>query len=68
MRRGAGLAPSRVLVFAIETGLLVCTDANAPFIAADQRAGSRAEMRAAGAAWQMNFHGPTVQSFTKPTA
>lgn len=48
--------------------ILVCIGSDDPFISAADRAGFEAEMRAAGADWQLQILGNTVHSFTNPAA
>jgi len=48
--------------------VVVCTCADDPCIAANQRAQFEAEMRDVGADWQMNVYGRTVHSFTNQEA
>jgi len=53
---------------AIKAKILVCIGADDPFIPAEQQSAFAAEMRAAGADWQMHLYGGTVHSFTNPEA
>ena len=52
----------------IKGRILVCIGGDDPFIPAEQRAGFEAEMRGAGADWDMEVYGGTVHSFTSPDA
>jgi dienelactone hydrolase len=53
---------------AIKARILVCIGADDPMIPPEQRAAFEAEMRDAGADWQMHLYGNTVHSFTNPDA
>ena len=53
---------------AIKAHILVCIGADDPMIPPEQRAAFEAEMRDAGADWQMHLYGGTVHSFTNPEA
>ena len=53
---------------AIRASVLVCIGADDPMILPEQRAAFEAEMRDAGADWQMHLYGKTVHSFTNPGA
>jgi dienelactone hydrolase len=53
---------------AIKARILVCIGADDPMILPEQRAAFEAEMRDAGADWQMHLYGNTVHSFTNPEA
>ncbi len=53
---------------AIKARILVCIGADDPMIPPEQRAGFEAEMRDAGADWQMHLYGNTVHSFTNQEA
>jgi dienelactone hydrolase len=53
---------------AIRARILVCIGADDPFIPPDQRAAFEAEMRNAGADWQLQLYDGTVHSFTNPEA
>ena len=53
---------------AIKAKILTCIGADDPFITPEQRATFEAEMRAAGADWQMHLYGGTVHSFTNREA
>ena len=53
---------------AIKAKILVCIGADDPFIPAEQQSDFAAEMRAAGADWQMHLYGGTVHSFTNKEA
>ncbi len=52
----------------IKAKILACIGADDPFITPEQRATFEAEMRAAGADWQMHLYGGTVHSFTNRAA
>ncbi|PPQ34622.1 dienelactone hydrolase family protein [Rhodopila globiformis] len=52
----------------IKPRILVCIGADDPMIPPEQRAAFEAEMREAGADWQMHIYGNTVHSFTNPEA
>ncbi len=52
----------------LKARILVCIGADDPMIPAEQRADFEAEMREAGADWQMHLYGNTVHSFTNPEA
>lgn len=52
----------------IAARVLVCIGADDPMIPAAQRATFEAEMRTAGADWQMHLYGRTVHSFTNQAA
>lgn len=52
----------------IKARVLVCIGADDPFIHHDQRATFEAEMREAGADWDMQLYGRTAHSFTSPDA
>lgn len=52
----------------IHGSVLVCIGSDDPFVTATDRAGFEAEMRTAGADWQLNVYGHTVHSFTNPNA
>jgi dienelactone hydrolase len=52
----------------LKARILVCIGADDPMIPLDQRADFEAEMREAGADWQMHLYGNTVHSFTNPEA
>jgi len=52
----------------IQPRILACIGADDPMIPLDQRTAFEAEMRAAGADWQMHIYGNTVHSFTNPAA
>ena len=52
----------------VKASVLVCTGGDDPMIPAEQVAGFEAEMRNAGADWQVISYGNTVHSFTNPTA
>jgi dienelactone hydrolase len=52
----------------IKARVLVCIGADDPFIPPGQRADFEAEMRDAGAEWEMQVYGRTVHSFTNPNA
>ena len=52
----------------IKARVLACIGADDPFISGDERAGFEAEMRAAGADWEMQVYGGTVHSFTSHDA
>lgn len=56
---GSGVIKARVHVH---------VGADDPFIAAEHRSAFEAEMRAAGADWEMTVYGGTVHSFTNPDA
>ena len=64
----SGLATKAPAAGPIQTRILVCIGADDPMIPADQRAEFEAEMRAAGADWQMHLYGRTVHSFTNQQA
>ena len=65
---GLGTKAPRTDAKAIKARILVCIGADDPFIPPEQRATFEAEMRDAGADWQMYLYGRTVHSFTNPTA
>jgi hypothetical protein len=52
----------------IKARILVCIGADDPLIPPEQRAAFEAEMRCAGADWQMHLYGNTVHGFTNPEA
>jgi dienelactone hydrolase len=52
----------------IKARVLACIGADDPFITPEERAKFEAEMRAAGADWQMHLYGNTVHSFTTQEA
>jgi dienelactone hydrolase len=52
----------------LKARILVCIGADDPMIPAEQRADFEAEMREAGADWQMHLYGNTVHSFTNSEA
>ena len=52
----------------IKPRILVCVGGDDPFIPLTQRAAFEAEMREAGADWEMNVYGNTVHSFTNSGA
>jgi dienelactone hydrolase len=64
----SGLATSAPSAKAIKARILVCIGADDPMIPPEQRAAFEAEMREAGADWQMHLYGNTVHSFTNPEA
>ncbi len=64
----SGLASKSPATDPIQARVLVCIGADDPMIPADQRAAFEAEMRAAGADWQMHLYGNTVHSFTNEQA
>jgi dienelactone hydrolase len=55
-------------VGSIKARVLACIGADDPFISPEERAKFEAEMRAAGADWQMHLYGNTVHSFTTQEA
>lgn len=65
-----GLATRRLATGkgAIKPRVLVCIGSDDPFVPAAQRADFEAEMRAAGADWQLNVYGGTVHSYTNREA
>jgi dienelactone hydrolase len=64
----SGLATNAPAKDAIKSRVLVCIGADDPMIPAEQRAAFEAEMREAGADWQIHLYGKTVHSFTNPEA
>lgn len=59
---------SPALAGAISGSVLVCVGGDDPFITQTDRTGYEAEMRAAGAEWQLYVYGNTVHSFTNRDA
>jgi dienelactone hydrolase len=64
----SGLATNAPSPRPIRSQILVCIGADDPFIVPDERAAFEAEMRKAGADWQMHLYGGTVHSFTNREA
>jgi len=64
----SGLATNAPSPRPIRSRILVCIGADDPFIVPDERAAFEAEMRKAGADWQMHLYGGTVHSFTNREA
>lgn len=52
----------------IKASVLVCIGADDPFVTESHRSRFEAEMRTAGADWQMHVYGNTVHSFTSTSA
>jgi dienelactone hydrolase len=65
---GLGTKAPKVQPGTIQPRILVCIGADDPMIPPDQRNAFEAEMRDAGADWQMDLYGNTVHSFTNPHA
>jgi dienelactone hydrolase len=61
--KGPAVAPG-----SIQPRILACIGADDPMIPPEQRAAFEAEMRDAGADWQLHIYGGTVHSFTNPAA
>jgi dienelactone hydrolase len=53
---------------AVKARVLACIGADDPFIPQEDRTNFEAEMRAAGADWQIHYYGRTVHSFTSRDA
>ena len=64
----SGLSTNAPSTPPIRSRILVCIGADDPFIVPDERTTFEAEMRRAGADWQMHLHGGTVHSFTNREA
>jgi dienelactone hydrolase len=64
----SGLATNAPSLRPIPSRILVCIGADDPFIAPSERTAFDAEMREAGADWQMHLYGGTVHSFTNREA
>lgn len=64
----SGLATNAPSPRPIRSRILVCIGADDPFIVPDERAAFEAEMRKAGADWQMHIYGGAVHSFTNREA
>ncbi len=64
----SGLATNAPSTRPIHSRILVCIGTDDPFIAPEERAAFEAEMRKAGADWQMHLYGGTVHSFTNRKA
>jgi dienelactone hydrolase len=65
----AGLATSRPAeAGVVRAKVLACIGADDPFVPVEQRAAFEAEMRAAGADWQLDLYGGAQHSFTNPAA
>ena len=64
----SGLATNAPSPGPIRGRILVCIGADDPFIVPDERTAFEAEMRKAGADWQMHLYGGTVHSFTNREA
>lgn len=52
----------------VKASILVCNGADDPHVSAEEVAGFEAEMRQAGADWQLIQYGGAVHSFTNPAA
>ena len=64
----SGLSTNAPSTRPIRGRIQVCIGADDPFITPDERAAFEAEMRKAGADWQMHLYGRTVHSFTNREA
>jgi dienelactone hydrolase len=64
----SGLSTNAPSTRPIRGRIMVCIGADDPFITPDERAAFEAEMRKAGANWQMHLYGRTVHSFTNREA
>ena len=65
---GLGTVAPKPAPGSIKPRVLVCIGADDPMIPPEQRATFEAEMRGAGADWQMHLYGETVHSFTNQEA
>ena len=65
---GLGTKGPKVAPHGIKARVLACIGADDPMIPPDQRATFEAEMKEAGADWQMHLYGDTVHSFTNEGA